>query len=255
MAIEHCAGPSLVFDLARIDANLAAVAGAARSAGITALFAAKSFPHPAVRALAADRLAGFDVASPGELGELAGLRSADRMLSVADPSGAAAAAAADWPGRLVISCETAEQVRAAPAHAEIAIRLSASLTGRDPAVGGVLDGSGHRRSRFGLDVAAAHMRDSIAELARAAGSRPVGLHVHHGPVAATSSERFITTARGALAAAAAAEVEPRFLDLGGAWHALGGRSDARGDALTRALAQIRAALPPLEIVIEPGLLL
>jgi diaminopimelate decarboxylase len=254
-AIERCQRPSLVFDLAQIDATLAAVADAARSAGVTALFAAKSFPHPAVRALAADRLAGFDVASTGELGEIAVLRSTDRMLSVADPSGAAAAAAADWPGRLVVSCETAAQVRAAPAHAEIAIRLSASLTGRDPAVGAVLEGSGHRRSRFGLDVAPAHMRDAIAELARAAGTRPVGLHVHHGAVAATSSERFITTVRAALAAAVVAEVEPRFVNLGGAWHALGGRSDARADALARALVQIRAALPALEILIEPGRLI
>jgi diaminopimelate decarboxylase len=258
-AIERCQRPSLVFDLARIDATLARVAEAARRAGVTALFAAKSFPHPAVRALAANRLAGFDVASSGEIGEIAALGSADRMLSVADPTGAAAATAADWPGRLVVSCETAAQVRAAPAHAEIAIRLSASLTGRDPAVGAVLEGSGHRRSRFGLDVAPAHMRDAIAELARAAGSRPVGLHVHHGSVAATSSERFITTARAALAAAAAAEVEPRFLDLGGAWHAVGGRTDGRvdvrADALAHALAQIRADLPPLEIIIEPGRLI
>jgi diaminopimelate decarboxylase len=249
-AIERCQRPSLVFDLARIDATLAAVAEAARSARITALFAAKSFPHPAVRGLAAARLAGFDVASSGELAEVAALGSADRVLSIADPGGAAAAAAAArWPGRLVVSCETAAQVHAAPPQAEIAIRLSASLTGRDPAVGAVLDGSGRRRSRFGIDVAPAHMRDMIVELARAAGSRPVGLHVHHGPVAATSSERFIATARAALAAAAAAEVEPRFLDLGGAWHAIGGRSDA----LAGALAQIRAALPPqLEIIIEPG---
>jgi diaminopimelate decarboxylase len=54
-ALERCERPSLVFDLARIDANLAAIAAAADRAGVTALFAAKSFPHPAVRALAAAR--------------------------------------------------------------------------------------------------------------------------------------------------------------------------------------------------------
>lgn len=248
-AIERCARPSLVFDLAAIDANLAALAAAAAAAGVTALFAAKSFPHPAVRALAAARLAGFDVASPGEVAEVvaaAGRGERGRgVLSVADPSGRALAAAAKWRGRLIASCETAAQVDAAPPGAEIAIRISASLTGRDPAVGAVLDGSGHRRSRFGLDVEPARLRAAIAELARAAAPRPVGLHVHHGAVAATTGERFVATARAAVAAAHDAGVAPRFVDLGGAWHAVAD--------LARALAELRAAMPPpLELIIEPG---
>jgi len=244
-AIERSERPSLVFDLAQIDRRLTEIADAARRAGVTALFAAKSFPHPAVHALAAARLAGFDVASPAEIADAANHARADQILSVADPSGRAIAAAASWRGRLVISCETLAQVEAAPRHAEIAIRLSASLTARDPAVGAVLDGSGHRRSRFGLDVDPAGMRTGIAALARAAHPRPVGLHVHHGPVAATSAERFVATAQAALAVAAAAEIEPRFLDLGGAWHAV---ADLPGTLLA-----IRAALPSaLEILIEPG---
>lgn len=242
-AVERCARPSLVFDLARIDANLAAIADAARAAGVTALFAAKSFPHPAVRALAAARLAGFDVASPGEV---AAAREAapHGVLSVADPSGHATTAAAGWRGRVIVGCETIEQVLAAPAHAEIAVRLSASLTARDPAIGAVLDGSGHRRSRFGLDVAPAAMAAAIAELARAAHPRSVGLHVHHGSLAPTSADRFLATAHAALAAAAAADLAPRFLDLGGAWHAV---ADLPG-----ALRALRAALPALELIIEPG---
>jgi diaminopimelate decarboxylase len=244
-AIERLERPSLVFDLAGIDATLAEIAGAARAAGISAVFAAKAFPHPTVRALAAARLAGFDVASPGEVAEVAGMAAPGQILSVADPSGRAAAAAAGWRGRLIVSCETVAQVRDAPPQAEIAIRLSASLTGQDPAVGAVQDGSGHRRSRFGLDVDPARLRDAIGALARAAGGRPLGLHVHHGPVAAASGERFAATARAALAAAAAAGIAPRFVDLGGAW-------DAIAD-LPAALRTIRAAVPPaLEILIEPG---
>src|SRR5215470_12198665 len=117
-AVARCERPSLVFDLAQIDANLAAIARAARGAEVTALFAAKSFPHPAVRALAALHLAGFDAASPAEVGEAcaAGVRPGGgaAVLSVADPSGRAAAAAARWRGRLIVSCETAGQVAAAP---------------------------------------------------------------------------------------------------------------------------------------------
>jgi ornithine decarboxylase len=243
-AIERCDRPSLVFDLAAIDANLAAVAQAARAAGVTALFAAKSFPHPAVRALAAARLGGFDVASPVELREVQAIGGGG-VLSVADPSGRAIAEATGWRGRLIVSCETAAQVDAAPAGAEVAIRVSASLTGRDPAIGAVLDGSGHRRSRFGVDVEPARLRAAIGELARAAGTRPVGLHVHHGAIAATGGERFIATAQAALAAAADAGVVPRFVNLGGAWHAIGDLPGAL-DAIRRALP------PPLELIIEPG---
>ena len=239
LAIDRCVQPSLVFDLARIDANLAAVAEACRATGITALFAAKSFPHPAVRALAAQRLDGFDAASVAELAEL----PEARVVSIVDPSGRACDTARSR--RLIVGCETVEQVRAAPARAEIAIRLSASLTRRDPAVGAVQDGTGHRRSRFGLDLDSRNRREAISELVLAAAGRPVGVHVHHGTIAATGGERFVATARAALAAAAEAELVPRFVDVGGAWHAVAD--------LPAALRELRAAVPAeIELVIEPG---
>jgi len=233
-AIERASRPSLVFDLARIDANMRALADAARAVGATALFAAKSFAHPAVRALAAERLDGFDVASAGELAEL----PRARVLSIADPTGRAGEARAE---RVIVGCETVEQVQRAPAGAELALRVSASITGRDPAVGAILDGAtGHRRSRFGVERAA-----ELRALAAAAGGRPVGLHVHHGPVAAATGERFIASAHAALALAAVAGIEPRFVDLGGAWHAV--------PELAPALAQIRAAVPQdIELIVEPG---
>jgi diaminopimelate decarboxylase len=246
-ALDRCARPSLVFELARIDANARAFADAARAAGVTALFAAKSFPRPEVRAIAARRLAGFDVASAPELAEVAALGPVDTV-SITDPTGRAGAEVpAHAARRVIVGCETAAQVRAAPEHAEIAIRLSASLTGRDPAVGAVLDGSGRRRSRFGLDAGAGHGRAlaELAALAAAAGGRPVGLHVHHGAVAAAGAERFIATARAALEAAAGAGLAPRFLDVGGAWHAVAD--------LPRALRELRAAVPAeLELIVEPG---
>lgn len=233
-AIERCDRPSLVFDRARIEANLRAF----RVPGVVTLFAAKSFPHPAVRALAAEIGDGFDAASEGELAEL----PPARVLSVVDPSGRAGATAR--ASRVIVGCETVDQVRAAPAHAEIAIRISASLTGRDPAVGGI-ESAGHRRSRFGLDTDPARLRARIAELAHAAGGRPIGLHVHHGQVAATGAERFLATAQAVLAAAGDASVSPRFLDLGGAWHAV---ADVPGT-----LAELRRAIPAeIELVVEPG---
>jgi diaminopimelate decarboxylase len=235
-AIERCARPALVFDRARLEANLRAFAAAARAQGITALFAAKSFPQREVWAMAAEQLDGFDVASEGELGAA----PAARVVSIADPSGRAGAMA-PARGRVIVGCETVEQVRAAPAHAEIAIRVSASITGRDPAIGAVQDGTGHRRSRFGVDASSA----SVAEMAQAATGRPVGLHVHHGPVTATSGARFVETARAVLALAEHAGVAPRFVDLGGAWH---GVAD-----VAAALAEVRAVVPAeVELIVEPG---
>jgi diaminopimelate decarboxylase len=221
-----------VFDLAQIERTMRRVADAARATGIVPLFALKSFPHPRVRALAAQHLAGFDVASLGELNET----PAASILSIVDPTGAAITHAPKG-ARVIVGCETVEQVRTAPAHAEIAIRVSASITERDPAVGALLEGSGRRRSRFGLDD-----REQIAALVKAAAGRRIGVHVHHGPVTATNPERFIATARAALALF---DHEPAFIDLGGAWHGI--------IDLGAAFAEIRAALPSaLVILVEPG---
>ncbi|HEX4455038.1 MAG TPA: hypothetical protein VH143_29460 [Kofleriaceae bacterium] len=230
-ALARVVRPTLAFDLARVDANMQRIAAAAHAHDIRALFAAKSFPHPRVLELAANRLDGFDVASPGELATV----PAGAIVSVADPTGAAITTGAR--ARMIVACETIGQVCAAPRGAEIAIRISASITGLDPAMGAVLDGSGHRRSRFGLDD-----RASVAALRDAAAGRRVGLHVHHGPVTATSAGRFIATARAAIELA---DFEPAFIDLGGAWH---GIAD-----LAEAFAAIRAALPrSIEVIVEPG---
>ena len=213
-----------MYDLARIEANARAIREAAD--GYTVLFAAKSFPHAAVRAACARHFDGFDVASIGEASEVSA-----RVISIFDPTARAVDANAE---RLIVSCETVEQVAAAPPRAEIAIRVSLSVAGRDPAIGAVHDGD-RRRSRFGVET-----REQVAALHHAAAGRPVGLHVHHGPVSATSSERFIASARAALALA---DFEPRFVNLGGAWHAVGD--------LPRALRDVRAAITG-ELLIEPG---
>ena len=75
VAVERCARASLVFDVAAIEATMRRVAQAARATGVRALFAAKSFPHAAVRALAAELLDGFDVASPAEARDAAATRA------------------------------------------------------------------------------------------------------------------------------------------------------------------------------------
>lgn len=132
--LERCERASLVYDLEAIATNMRRVAGAARAARITPLFAMKSFPDPRVVALAAELLDGFDAASIGELQTV----PTGALVSIVDPSGAAISHAPAGR-RVIVGCETIEQVRAAPAHAEIAIRVSASITGRDPAVGAIVE--------------------------------------------------------------------------------------------------------------------
>lgn len=216
---------TLWYELATIEANLVAAARAARAQGMRVLFAAKSFPHPAVYALAAQHLDGFDVASPGERAAV----GTTGMISAFDPTGRTVGD--------ITSVETMAQLDAAAGARSIAIRISASVTGKDPAIGAILDGSGHRRSRFGLDD-----REAINALAGAARGRRVGIHVHHGPVTPTTGDRFAATARAALALC---DFEPAFINLGGAWHGI--------VDLAAAFATVRAAIPrSIEIVIEPG---
>jgi diaminopimelate decarboxylase len=230
-AIERTNRPTLVFDRAALASNMRRAADAARASGIRALFAAKSFGHEEVLALAGELLDGFDVASPAELAAV----PAGALVSVADPTGAAIAAARG--AHVIVSCDTPEQAVAAPAGADIAIRISASLLGREPAIGAVLDGTGRRRSRFGLDDAA-----MVAHVRAAAGARRVGLHVHHGPVTAVGAERFIASARAAIELAG---FEPAFVNLGGAWHGI--------DDIAAAFAAVRAAIPAaVELLVEPG---
>jgi diaminopimelate decarboxylase len=233
-AIDRCERASLVFDLRTIERNMRALATAARAAKISPLFAMKSFPRDEVRSLAADLLDGFDVASPGELAAA----PPHGVISIVDPSGLAILGAPRGR-RVLVGCETAAQIAGVPSHAEVAIRISASITGRDPAIGAVLEGSGRRTSRFG-----AHTREALDPRLRVAGTRPVGIHLHHGPVTATSAERFIATARAAIALFADAGREPAFMNLGGAWH---GVAD-----LAAAFAEVRATFPSLELFVEPG---
>lgn len=244
-AVAEARGATLIFDRARYAATCAAVATAARAHGIVALAAMKAFPDPRAWELAGAALDGFDVASAGEAAAASALRP--RVVSIADPSGAIPAV----PGatRVIASCELAAQVATVPRGADVAIRLSASAGGADPAIGAILDGSGHRRSRFGVDVAPAPRRAAIAAIAAAVRARgdlgALGAHVHHGGITATSPARFVTTARTAIAALRDAGVEPAFVNLGGAWHGL--------PELPAAFAALRAAIEPtIELVIEPG---
>jgi diaminopimelate decarboxylase len=238
LALERCAVPTLIFDLTRIEANARAFAAAARAHNVTSLFAVKACPNADVLDVMARHFDGFDVASPAEV-VLVGMRARDRIVSVADPTLRASRPTPLASRRAMVDVDHPGQVTQLDEQVDVAVRISASITGRDPAIGAVLDGTGHRRSRFGVSSA-----EELRAIAQVSAGRRLGLHIHHGPVTATNAERFISTARAALAMAAEAELQPAFINLGGAWH---GFADVEP-----VIAAIRAALGDLEIVVEPG---
>jgi diaminopimelate decarboxylase len=256
-ALGPADGPQLIFDRGALAQNLRATAAAARRAELRVLFAVKSFPAPEVLALAAELLDGFDVASRGELDVARAWLRPHHLLSITDPTGAAArlpsARSADALAGVtpVLSCEDLAQLqRAAQAapHARLAARLSSSLLGRDRAVGALQSGDGHHRSRFGVDVEPARATATLREMAAVARAlrRPLGLHLHHSGVVPTSGQRFLDAARAALALAEGAVMTPAFLNLGGAWHGV-------ADRLAEVWSELRAALPAgLELLVEPG---
>lgn len=284
--IERCERATLVFDQSAIERTMRAIAAAARSAGISPLFAMKSFPRDEVRALAAELLDGFDVASPGELAAV----PPRGLISIVDPSGLAIA---DAPRgrRVLVGCETVEQVRAVPDHAELAIRISASITGRDPAIGAVLEGSGRRTSRFGVDtretldallgaigardatddrlhaggtpgatddeLGAAGARAPTDDRLRAGGARDAIASALHAagtrPVGIHLHHGPVTATSAERFIATARAAIAMFADAGRepAFMNLGGAWHGIDDFRT-AFAQVRAAFPGLELFVEPG---
>jgi diaminopimelate decarboxylase len=243
-------GPALVYDLAAVERRVRAVAAAGRASGVRVLFAMKSFPHDAVLELAAAHLDGFDAGSPGEASRL-GARAGGRLVSITDPSGRAGEVPA---GDLVITVESAAQAAAAPSRARLAIRLAAShLVPGPEAVGGVLEDTGRRTSRFGIRPGDDGWRDEVAAIIAAGAGRVAGFHVHHGGVAATSPARLVASARAALGLADELGLPITWLDLGGSLHGIG---DGAIPALAAALAELRAVVPAsVELAIEPGRLL
>jgi len=223
-------GPALIYDLAIIDRNLREAAACARRHDVRVLFAMKSFTDERVWRLAAARLDGLDAGSDAEA--RAAVACGARMISITDPLAVAHADGA-W-----ISCEHAQDLPSAP---NLAVRFAAShLVPGDDAVGGVLEGSGRRTSRFGVRTI-----DEARAIVRAGGGRVRGIHVHHGGVAPASPERLVACARAAIAAAHEAELPLAWLDLGGGLHLL--------PDLDRAFAALREVVPrEIELVVEPG---
>jgi len=239
----------LVFDLGLVAARMAAARAAARAAGVSLLYAVKSFPVAEAVALAAARLDGLDVAGPEE--QALALGAAATRVSVTYPGGVDVAAVQALAARhdVTVVCETEAQVAAAAAIAGVRIvaRVSASELVDEEVAGGVREPDGRHVSRFGAAPAA------VPALVAAGRGRVRGLHVHGGPLA-TAPARVARVARAAVALAAAAEVPLEVLDLGGSLHGFVLDAPAAGVAtVAAAFAAARAEVPrEVELIFEPG---
>jgi len=248
--VAGATGPALVFDLATIEATMTGVARRAARHAIRVLFAAKSFPHRRVLALAAATLDGLDLAGPEERALAAEAGGAARAVSVTDP-GLDRAAIAALPARAIaVTCESVDQVlavRAARPDAALALRLSISgVMPGDDAVGALQAGDGHRRSRFGAEPGPDGDWPALRAMVAATRGARLGLHVHSAGVVPTSPGRWAAIARAVIDVAARCELTPAFIDLGGGWHGV-------ADQLDAAFAAARAEVPAsIELVIEPG---
>jgi diaminopimelate decarboxylase len=191
-----------------------------------------------VTRIAAASLDGLDAGSAAEA--RAAIAAGARTISITDPAAGAIDPIAARDVR--ISCEDPARAAAgASAGARLAVRFAAShLVPGDDAIGGVVEGSGRRTSRFGV-----RSLDEARAIVRAGGDRVRGVHVHHGGVAPASPARLVACARAAIAAAADAAIPLEWLDLGGGLHLL--------PDLDAAFAAIRAEVPrAVELVVEPG---
>src|SRR5262245_30344153 len=108
-AIDACAGPALVYDVAAIAAHVEDVAAIGRRRGVRVLFAMKSFAHDAVRAIAARGLDGLDAGSAEEA--RAAARLGARVVSITDPAAGAIEIGAAGAAETWVTCE--DEARAA----------------------------------------------------------------------------------------------------------------------------------------------
>ena len=242
------AAPLLVFDLDTIATRMQATKAAAARHGARALFAVKSFPHSEVLALARQHLDGFDIAGASEGTLCLSAHSTaptprdQTLFSITDPS----AHLAPWMDapHVTITCESVAAVQRARTIAPLAtigIRLSISaLAPHDPAIGALASGDGHRRSRFGIELA------ELPAMLAAAGDARIGLHAHSAGVVATAPARWGALAATIMNVAASHALIPAFVNLGGSWHGVATELDA---SLAAARAHIPAAI---ELRLEPG---
>jgi diaminopimelate decarboxylase len=247
--------PLFVYDAQRVAAKVACFRAA--FPGIALHYAVKANPYAPLLQAMAKMVDGFDVASAGEIGRVAGL---GRPISFAGPGKSDAAIEAALAADVTLNLES-------EAEADRALAIAARL-GRTPSVavrvnppfglkGAGMKMGGHG-SPFGVD------HDRVAALVQrlvAAGANWTGLHIYAGSQS-LSAEALIELQRATIELAGTIAQEaghaPRQINLGGGFGIPYFAKDepldidAVGDALDKSLESRHELLADTEFAIELG---
>lgn len=235
--------PVYVYDVATVRARAQALRSLTSVDRV--LYAMKANPHPGLLRVLAGEGVGFECVSPGELARVADLGA---PVLFTPNFAAQSELVGPHPDHVTVTLDDVYPLERWPdrwAGAKVFVRIDPDR------------GRGHHvkvrtagvRSKFGVPV---EQLDALAAAVAATGVEIVGLHAHAGSGVMDPSAWRDT----AMLLASVAERFPtvRVLDLGGG---LGvpdrpGRAGLDLAALDAALASVKAAVPHLELWLEPG---
>lgn len=235
--LDRYAGPVLIFDKARIRANLTCLAQSLGGDAGRILFAVKSFPLPEILTMARDIGVGFEVSNRQEYQLLPGDLSG-RTVSLNSPL-------RDNPGdflsrgnRLNIHLDAVPQQHLGrpPSGSSFCLRLSHKSLPVDPSL--LIEGD--RPSRFGVTwetflAATPLFQEGVLS----------GVHVHNGSEVNTA-EFYRAALKLIISASREHDMALSYVNLGGGLHPI---PQAELEQLLRDLHSIAGELP---VFIEPG---
>jgi diaminopimelate decarboxylase len=234
--LDHYAGPVLIFDKARIGANLGRLVQSLGGDAGRVLFAVKSFPLPEILGMVAEAGAGFEVSNRSEYQLLPRVLSG-RTISLNSPLRDDPRGFLEFGNRLNVHLDTVPDHHiTVPSGASFCLRLSHKSLPVDPS----LLTEPERPSRFGVPwesflAAAPLFQQGILS----------GVHIHNGSEANTAA--FYRAALELIIDASREHDIPlRYVNLGGGFHPI---SQVELEPLLGELHMMAGELP---LFIEPG---
>ena len=233
-------GPSLYFDMQKVEQRMDLLAEVARPFGVTPLLAVKSFPDERCLGSAQRKLGGFDISNPVEYACLPNNLN-DKLVSIVSPEmdfdisgfvskGNAAVVVLD-------SFTQLDRYFSQQPGIPYMLRVQSThlVENTNPAY--------YQRTRFGFSLEEVGQALKHPKVIK---NPPAGFHVHHG-----SETNQITTFQSMIKSLASLarelQVEPKFINLGGGWGKL------TPEEIRTLLAEARKTFPlPCSILMEPG---
>ena len=233
-------GPTLIFDITRIEQRMQWLRGLAGPLSITALMAVKSCPDPLYLGAGMKHLDGFDISNSAEYACLP-TNLDGKLVSVTSPALNVDINSFVVKGNTaVVALDSQEQLAR---YFDNMPRIPYLLRVQGSDLLEQVDPAHYARPRFGFT------KDEVREVIQQPQLRanpPAGFHVHHGSERNTASTyRSMIKALRSLAHQQA--IDPMVINLGGGWHGV------NQEEMGGVLADARRAFPaPCSILLEPG---